>query len=56
MSGKDKKEAKIIDIVAQDKDWRGVIENEKRFQDNWQKDWGFLAVEYSKKINFNYII
>lgn len=46
-----KKEAKIIDVVSQDKDWRGVIENERRYQDNWQKEWGFLAQECSKSFN-----
>lgn len=52
MSGKDKKskDSKIIDVVAQDKDWRSVIVNEKRFQDNWQKDWGCLTQEYG---NYN---
>ena len=46
MSKKDlKAEGKIIDVVSQDKDWRGVIENERRFQEGWQKDWGFLAQE-----------
>lgn len=40
---KKSKEAKVIDVVSQDKDWRGVIENELRCQENWQKDWGFLA-------------
>ncbi|MCQ2816440.1 MAG: hypothetical protein MJ252_04150 [archaeon] len=39
--GKDGKEE--IDYTALDKDWRGVIENELKFQENWQKDWGFLA-------------
>ena len=34
---------KVIYVVSQDKDWRGVIENELRCQENWQKDWGFLA-------------
>lgn len=38
-----KKEAKVIDVVSQDKDWRDVIENELKCQENWQKDWGFLA-------------
>ena len=37
------REPKVIDVVSQDKDWRGVIENELRCQENWQKDWGFLA-------------
>lgn len=37
------KEPKVIDYVSNDKDWRGVIENELRCQENWQKDWGFLA-------------
>ena len=43
MADKEKKEGKVIDVVSQDKDWRGVIENELRCQENWQKDWGFLA-------------
>ena len=42
MAEKEGKE-KVIDVVSQDKDWRGVIENELRCQENWQKDWGFLA-------------
>ena len=37
------KEPKIIDVVSQDKDWRDVVRNELRCQENWQKDWGFLA-------------
>lgn len=43
--GADKKgdEKDEIDYVSQDKDWRSVIENELKFQENWQKDWGFLA-------------
>jgi len=45
MSGKgaDKNAIKEIDYVAQGKDWRGVIENELRCAENWNKDWGFLA-------------
>ena len=43
MAEKGPKEPKVIDVVSQDKDWRGVIENELRCQENWQKDWGFLA-------------
>ncbi len=45
MSGKDqiKKIKEGVDVVSQDKDWRGVIENELRAQENWQKEWGFLA-------------
>ncbi len=39
----DKNAKEEIDYVSQDKDWRGVIENELRFAENWQKDWGFLA-------------
>ena len=31
MSGKDKKEAKVIDYVAQGRDWQQVVENEKKF-------------------------
>ena len=41
--GKGGREPEVIDVVSQDKDWRGVIENELRCQENWQKDWGFLA-------------
>lgn len=54
MGDKDKKSTKVIDYVALDKDWRGVLINEKRFQDEWQKDWGFLAVECSK-IKYYYL-
>ena len=43
MAEKGGREPKVVDVVSQDKDWRGVIENELRCQENWQKDWGFLA-------------
>ena len=43
MAEKGGKETKVIDVVAEDKDWRDVIRNELRCQENWQKDWGFLA-------------
>ena len=43
MSEKGAKEPKVIDVVSEDKDWRDVIRNELRCQENWQKDWGFLA-------------
>ena len=33
----------FVDFVSQDKDWRGVVENELRCQEGWQKDWGFLS-------------
>jgi hypothetical protein len=39
----DKKSEKIVDMVSQDKDWRGVIDNELRCQEGWHRDWGFLA-------------
>jgi hypothetical protein len=32
----------FVDYVSQAKDWRGVIDNELRCQEVWQKDWGFL--------------
>ncbi len=32
----------FVDFVSQDKDWRGVIDNELKCQEAWQKDWGFL--------------
>jgi hypothetical protein len=37
------KDKVFVDYVSHDKDWRGVIENELRCQDNWQREWGFLA-------------
>ena len=43
MTEKGAKEPKVIDVVSEDKDWRDVIRNELRCQENWQKDWGFLA-------------
>ena len=43
MAEKGAKEPKVIDVVSEDKDWRDVIKNELGCQENWQKDWGFLA-------------
>ena len=43
MAEKGPKEPKVIDVVSQDKDWRDIVRNELRCQENWQKDWGFLA-------------
>ena len=43
MAEKGPKEPKVIDVVSQDKDWRDVVRNELRCQENWKKDWGFLA-------------
>jgi hypothetical protein len=43
MAEKGPKEPKVVDVVSQDKDWRDVVRNELRCQENWQKDWGFLA-------------
>ena len=43
MAEKGPKEPKVIDVVSQDKDWRDIVRNELRYQENWQKDWGFLA-------------
>lgn len=40
---KDSRKKDLIDVVSQDKDWRGVVENELRCQENWQKEWGFLS-------------
>ena len=54
MSEKGPKEPKLIDIVSQDKDWRDIVRNELRCQENWQKDWGFLAdngIEENPKTN-----
>jgi len=42
-SSQNKTDVKQIDYVSQDKDWRGVVENELRCADNWNNDWGFLA-------------
>jgi hypothetical protein len=38
----------FVDFVSQDKDWRGVIENELRCQEGWQRVWGFLADDTGK--------
>ena len=43
MAEKGPKEPKVIDVVSHDKDWRDIVRNELRCQENWQKDWGFLA-------------
>ena len=54
MSEKGPKEPKLIDIVSQDKDWRDIVRNELRCQENWQNDWGFLAdngIEENPKTN-----
>ena len=48
----DKKAIKEVDYVSQDKDWRGIVENELRCAEGWNKDWGFLA-EMNCKIIFN---
>ena len=56
MSGEKKETIDKNDIVAQDKIWRSVINNETNFQNNWQKDWGFLAVEYSKINAFYFLL
>ena len=41
-------EKQYVDFVSHDKDWRGVISNELKYQDAWQKDWGFLVDNSSK--------
>ena len=38
----------FVDFVSHDKDWRGVIENELRCQEGWQRVWGFLADDTGK--------
>jgi hypothetical protein len=43
MSKETDKDRVFVDFVSHDKDWRGVISNELRCQENWQKEWGFLA-------------
>jgi len=43
----------FVDFVSQDKDWRGVVENELRCQEGWQKVWGFLADDTGKIFNLN---
>jgi hypothetical protein len=45
----------FVDLVSQDKDWRGVIDNELRCQEGWQKDWGFLADDGGKKLFKNFL-
>ena len=44
--------AKIVDLVSQDKDWRGVITNELRCAEGWENDWGFLADDTSRRYIF----
>ena len=34
---------KDISIVAEDRNWRSYIDNELKWAEIWQKDWGFLA-------------
>ncbi len=46
--GGNKNDKIFVDLVSQDKDWRGVINNELRCQEGWQKDWGFLTDDTSK--------
>ena len=46
----------FVDLVSQDKDWRGVIDNELRCQEGWQKDWGFLADDGGKKYIKTFLI
>jgi hypothetical protein len=58
--GNDKKgdDKLFVDYVSQDKDWRGVIDNELRCQNSWHKVWGFLADDTGKLlmfINFNFV-
>jgi hypothetical protein len=45
----------FTDFVSQDKDWRGVIDNELRCQEGWHKDWGFLADDGGKKIKIIFL-
>ncbi len=52
-AGDDKKKGKEVDLVSKDKDWRGVVENELRCAENWNKDWGFLAEMNCKSKYFN---
>ena len=47
MSKNDKSDKVFVDYVSQDKDWRGVISNEKKFQEGWHRDWAFLADDKS---------
>jgi hypothetical protein len=42
---------KVVDLVSQDKDWRDVINNELRCAEGWDKDWGFLADNTSKRFS-----
>ena len=36
---------KAVDVVSQDRDWVGLIKNELKCAEVWEKDWGFLAGE-----------
>jgi len=39
----------FIDFVSQDKDWRGVIDNELKCQESWHRVWGFLADDTGRR-------
>ena len=51
MSKKVSSEKGFVDFVSQDKDWRGVIDNELKCQEAWQKDWGFIIDKNCKNIS-----
>ena len=36
---------KNVDVVSQDRDWVGLIKNELKCAEVWEKDWGFLAAD-----------
>ena len=44
-----KNDKQFVDFVSQDKDWRGVIDNELRCQEGWHRVWGFLSDDTRKK-------
>ena len=56
MSKKTDSDKVFTDFVSQDKDWRGVIDNELRCQEAWQKDWGFLIDKSCKKYKQNLLL
>ena len=35
--------AKQLDPVSEDRNWVGLIKNELKCAELWEKDWGFLA-------------
>ncbi len=46
-NGDKKGEKLLVDLVSQDKDWRGVIDMELKCQSGWNREWGFMVDDKS---------